>query len=383
MSSNFTTKFAIPEVIFGNGAIKHLASCARGLGARRILLVSDMGVEDAGWVQMVMDLLAQDSLECVYFNEIDSNPRDSQVHAGVEVYLAEGCDVIVALGGGSPIDTGKGIGIIAGNGGNIADYEGANRIMRPLPPMISAPTTAGSGSDMTQYSIITDVSRKVKMSIISRSLVPNISIIDPTMLRTKTQELIIASAVDALAHAVESYVSRLASPFTDHHALQAIRLFVENLERAVEHRDPKALEQLSIASTAAGMSFSNAGLGALHSLAHSLGGMFDVLHGLVHPIMLPAVMRFNLPECIEKMAAIGRITTGRDHKNDVSAAYAGIEHLERLFQTLNVPTHLREILPDPEVLEPICRMAVYDACTMTNPRDVTCEDLQSICKEAW
>ncbi len=384
MSSSFATKFAIPEIIFGNGSIKHLASCARGLGARRILLVSDEGVEDAGWVQAVMDILDQNALECVYFNEIDSNPRDSQVHAGVEIYLAEGADVIVALGGGSPMDTAKGIGIIAGNGGNISDYEGANRIMRPLPPMIFAPTTAGSGSDMTQYSIITDVSRQVKMTVISRSLVPNISIIDPTMLRTKTEELIIASAVDALAHAVESYVSRLSSPFTDHHALQAIRLFIENLERAVEYRDPDALEQLSIASTAAGMSFSNAGLGALHSLAHSLGGMFDVLHGLVHPILLPAVMRFNMPHALDKMEVIGRTLLGenaRGSKEDV--AHAGIQYLERLFERLNVPTNLSVILSDPGVLEPICKMAVYDACTLTNPCDVTWEDLHSICKEAW
>ncbi|MFW5735542.1 MAG: alcohol dehydrogenase, partial [Oceanidesulfovibrio sp.] len=156
-----------------------------------------------------------------------------------------------------------------------------------------------------------------------------------------------------------------------------------NLEPAVEYRDPKALEQLSIASTAAGMSFSNAGLGALHSLAHSLGGMFDVLHGLVHPILLPAVMRFNRPHAQDRMAAIGRIVCNTHGCSDEYAAEEGIHQLERLFKSLNVPTRLSEILPDPDVLEPICKMAVYDACTLTNPCDVTWEDLHAICEEAW
>ena len=172
------------------------------------------------------------------------------------------------------------------------------------------PTTAGSGSDISQFCIITDVERRFKMSIISRSLVPNVSIIDPLVLLTKSEELIIASAIDAFAHAVESYLSLLASPFTEHQALKAMRLIVADLRPAIEDRSIEALENLSIAATAAGMSFSNAGLGVGHSLAHSLGGRFDVLHGLVHPILLPAVMRFNLPTSLEKLANIGRIVCG-------------------------------------------------------------------------
>ncbi len=383
MSQHFITKFAIPEIIFGEGSIKHVASCAKRLGAKRVLLVSDAGLEQAGWVQRVMDILKRDALECVYFNDVDSNPRDSQVHLGAQIYQEERADVIIGLGGGSPIDTAKGIGIIVGNGGAIADYEGANRILRPLPPMIFAPTTAGSGSDISQFCIITDVARQVKMSIISRSLVPNISIIDPAFLHTKSEELIIASAVDALAHAVESYVSRLASPFTEHQSIRAIELFIRHIEPAVERRDRAALEQLSIASTAAGMSFSNAGLGLVHALAHSLGGMYDVLHGLVHPVLLPAVMRYNQEVCMDKMATIGRLILGPRMCTEEYAAHASVMHLESLFKRMNVPTRLGELLPDPDMLEPICQMAVRDACTVTNPREAACEDLLSICKEAW
>ncbi|MDR3640544.1 MAG: iron-containing alcohol dehydrogenase [Humidesulfovibrio sp.] len=377
------TKFAIPEVIFGNGSVKYLAPCAHRLGAKRVLLVSDEGLAKAGWVHMVQDLLQEGNLECVYFSEVDANPRDWQVHKGAEVYKQSGADVIVGLGGGSAIDAAKGIAVIVGNGGRISDYEGANMIMRPLPPMIFIPSTAGSGSDVSQFCIITDQERQLKMSIISRSLVPNLSIIDPNLLATKTRELIISSAVDALAHAVESYVSRLASPFTETQAMLAIQMIINNIQEAVEARSPEALTNLSIASTAAGMSFSNAGLGIGHSLAHSIGGRFDVQHGLVHPILLPVVMSYNLPSCREKMARIGSCILGPRFCSEEMLAQKGIEHLQRMFENFGVAMHLRDILHDDSQLEQICRMAVPDACTLTNPRDTGWQDLLTICEEAW
>ncbi len=378
-----TTKFAIPDIIFGYGSIKHLAPCARRMGADRIFFVSDKGLENSGWVDRVKDILDRDKLECVYYNNVVSNPRDYQVHEGARIYLEEGCDVIICLGGGSPMDTAKGIGIIVGNGGHIRDYEGANKVIRPLPPMIFMPSTAGSGSDTTQFCIITDVEREVKMSIISRSLVPNISIIDPSILITKSESLIIASAIDALAHAIESYVSRLSSPFTEIHTLRAVELIIDNIKPAVMDRDLKALEKLSIASTSAGMAFSNAGLGILHGLAHSLGGIYDVLHGLVHPTLLPEVMRFNLPACPKRMGTIGRIVEGNRVCSDEKAALFGIEKLERLFDDLGVNTRLRELVPDQSKLKTICQVATLDACHVTNPRYASWEDLLSICEKAW
>ncbi len=377
------SKFAIPEIIFGRGSIAHLASCAKRLGARRVLLVSDQGLVGVGWVDRIMDILRDNGLEWIYFDAVSCNPRDYQIHAGAEFYVRERADVIIAVGGGSPMDAAKGIATIAGNGGRINDYEGANRIMRPLPPMIFLPTTAGSGSDISQFAIITDVERQVKMSIISRSLVPNVSIIDPLVLLTKSEELIIASAIDAFAHAVESYLSLLSSPFTEIQALKAIRLIVKNLRPALADRSIEALENLSIAATSAGMSFSNAGLGVGHSLAHSLGGMFDVLHGLVHPILLPPVMRFNLKTSVDKLADIGRIVCGPRMCSDEYIAMAGISWLERFFADLGVPVRLREILPDSGCLETIAKTAVNDACTLTNPRPASWESLLGVCQEAW
>ena len=383
MSTHRVTKFAIPEIIFGQGSIGYLAQCARRLGAKRALLVTDQGLIDCGWAEHVMGLLRDDTLDFLLFDKVNSNPRDYQVHEGAELYTREKADVIIALGGGSPMDSAKGIGTIVGNGGRIADYEGANRIMRPLPPMIFIPTNAGSGSDISQFCIITDVDRQVKMSIISRSLVPNVSIIDPDLLMTMEDQLVVSSAIDALAHAIESFVSPLASPFTENQALKAIELIAQNLQPAIQNRTPQVMEQLSIASTAAGMSFSNAGLGIGHALAHSLGGIFDTLHGLVHPIVLPVVMRYNLPVCPNKMCTIGRIIQGSFEECPMDQGEEGIVLLEQLFAKLKVPNRMRDIVPDASQLEQICRMAVHDACMLTNPREADWKDLLGICQEAW
>jgi len=231
---------------------------------------------------------------------------------------------------------------------------------------------------------VTDVERRLKMSIISRSLVPNISIIDPLVLLTKSEELIVTSAIDAFAHAVESYLSLLSSPFTEYQAVKAIRLIMTNLRPAVEERSIEALENLSIASTAAGMSFSNAGLGVGHSLAHSLGGMFDVQHGLVHPILLPAVMRFNLPNSLDKLAEIGRIVCGPAHVFGGGHRPGRHRPSGAVFRPISAcRCGCATSLPDKDCLETIARAAVNDACTLTNPRPANWEALLGVCQEAW
>lgn len=376
-------KFSIPEIIFGRGSLEYAGLCARRLGAEKVFFVSDPGLEAAGWVQRVIEALDREKLKWVYYCGVASNPRDYQIQEGAAFYRENRADVVVALGGGSPMDAAKGIALIVSSGGKIHDYEGANRIHRPLPPMVFIPSTAGSGSDISQFAIITDVQRQVKMSIISRTLVPNISIIDPLILKTKSEKLIIAAAIDALCHAVESYVSKIASPFTQVQSLKAVELIMAHLKPAIETRSIEDLEELSIASTAAGMAFSNAGLGVEHALAHSLGGMFDVLHGLVHPVLLPGVMRFNLKDCPDKLATIGAILIGKHRRSDLATAEAGIDRLEEFCKSFGVPTRLRELVPDRLKLPELCQMAVNDVCLLTNPRAATWEDLLGICQEAW
>ena len=379
------TKFAIPEVIFGRGSLNHAGQCALRLGARKIFLVSDGGIEAAGWVDKLIDILKKEGLEWVYYPGVSSNPRDYQVEQGAELYRRNDTDVIIAIGGGSALDTAKGIAILATNGGRIQDYEGANRVSRALPPMVLITTTAGSGSDISQFCIITDVARGVKMSIITRTLVPNISIVDPLILKTKSESLIIHSAVDALAHAIESYASIISSPFTEMHSLKAIDLIMEYLPRAVENRSLAALEKLSVAAVSASMAFSNASLGAEHALAHSLGGRFDIPHGVVHPILLPAVMRQNVASATAKLGDIGSVILKGRRQSDEATALAGIERLEAFFGGLGVPTRLSQEISNEQKsqLEDICRVAVNDACNLTNPRPATWQEFLGICEEVW
>lgn len=379
------TKFAIPEIIFGHGCLKHTGQCALRLGAKKVFLVSDHGIEKAGWVDQLKEILIESGLSWSYYSNVSENPKDYEVEEGAQQYRKDEADVIIALGGGSTIDTAKGIAILANNGGRINDYEGANQIDRALPPMILITTTAGSGSDISQFCIITDTTRKVKMSIISRTLMPNISIIDPKLLTTKSSTLIIHSAVDAFCHAVEAYVSKLSSPFTELQSLQAIRLIYKYLPKAIAKRDSKSLEKLSIASVSASMAFSNASLGAEHALAHALGGHLDVPHGAIHPILLPAVMRYNLPSCADKFAKISTMLFNHKAATSYDTGLGGIVKIENFFKTLPVATTLCEIIreEDKGILKTISKIAMDDACILTNPRDARWQDLHGICLGVW
>ena len=376
-------KFSVPEIFFGRGSLEYVGMCAMRLGAEKIFFVSDPGLEKSGWTSKVFEILDKEHLKWVYYSDISPNPRDSEIEKGAVLYQKNGCDVVVALGGGSPMDAAKGIALVVSNGGRVNDYEGANRIERPLPPMVFAPSTASSGSDVSQFAIITDMERQIKMSIISRTLVPNVSIIDPLLLTTKSRALIIAAAVDALSHAIEAHVSRIASPLTRVHSLKAIELIIKYLPLALETGSVDDLENLSMAGTSASMAFSNASLGLEHALAHSLGGMLDTVHGTIHPILVPEVMRFNLCACTDRVAEIGTAVLGRSLATPSETALAGIEKLEAYFKSLNVSTLLRDIVPDPGILPRICKMAAYDSCLLSNPRSATVDDMIQICEGVW
>lgn len=376
-------KFTIPEIIFGRGSLKYAGICARRLGASKAFVVSDPGVERAGWVEKLFEILRQEYLDFVLYDNVVANPRDFQVHSGAELYRKEAADVVLALGGGSPMDTAKGIALLVSNGGQIKDYEGANQVKHPLPPMLFIPTTMGSESNISQFTVITDVERRLKMTVISRTLVPNISITDPLLLATLTRDLIIPPLFDSLAHAVESYVSPIANPYTEAQSLKGLDLLIKHILPAIKTMDIHHLEQLTIAGTAAGMAFSNASVGLGHALAHALGGMHDVVHGTAHSLLLPNVMRFNLPVCVEKMARMGEIITGRRLGSDEKTALAGIERLEQLREEIKIPSRLRDILPNKAMLPQASHNAVKDICLLTNPRPANWEDILNLYHEAW
>ncbi len=362
-------KFEIPEIIFGRGSLKQIGQCSRRMGGDKVMLVTDAGIIANGWVDEALGYLKLEGLKVVVFDNVTSNPRAFQVEQGALEYARQECDVIIAIGGGSPMDTAKGIAILASNQGRIMDYVGCNLIAKPIPPLICVPTTAGTGSDVSQFAIIADQEKKIKMTILSRAIMPDISLIDPRLLQTKSEELIAATGMDALTHAIEAFVSSLSWPLTDPHASHAIKLVFRHLKEAVHKKSLDPLEGMAVASLEAGAAFSNAILGAVHALAHPLGGLYDMHHGLANAILLPVVLKKNLEHAPEKYAlianAMGINTRG---KTAIEAALQVPEQIENLIQSLHIPSKLSEVGVKAQDLPALARDAAKDLCMMTNPQ---------------
>lgn len=378
------SKFVTPEIIFGCGSLSQIGESALRLGASKIFLVSDDEVINAGWVDAATCYLKEAGLETVIFSSLTTNPKDHEVSKGLESYLQSGCDAIIAVGGGSPTDVAKAVAILATNGGQLCDYEGINNITRPLPPMIMVPTTAGAGSEVSQFTIIVDTARQLKMSIISKSLVPDIAIVDPELLRTKDSLLTAATGVDALTHGIESYVSLAATPLTDIHAINAIKLISKNLRQAVKNRDDiEANTNMAMASLSAGLAFSNAILGATHAMTHQVDGLLDHHHGETNAAILPHVMEFNLntnPQKFRDIAqALGKDTRGVDVSD---AAALSIEAVNEILVDIGLAKGLAEFGIKEEMIEFLSQNALNDACLVTNPRVASLQDIEEIFRRA-
>jgi 1,3-propanediol dehydrogenase len=290
----------------------------------------------------------------------------------------------VAVGGGSPTDVAKAIATLATNGGELQDYEGINKITHPLPPMVIAPSTAGAGSEVSQFAIIVDTVRKLKMSIISKSLVPDIAIVDPELLKTKDAKLAAATGLDALTHGIESYVSLAATPLTDIHALKAIQLISRNMRQAVADRgEMEANTNMAMAALTAGLAFSNAILGATHAMTHQVDGLIDQHHGETNASILPHVMEFNLPACPDRFrdiaVAMGEEVAGLD---DAAAAARSIAAVKRLIADVGLAKGLGDIGLKAEFIPLLSRNALKDACLVTNPRNATISDIEAIFRRA-
>ncbi|MGQ9599195.1 MAG: iron-containing alcohol dehydrogenase [Anaerolineae bacterium] len=378
------TKFVAPEIIFGPGALAQVGDSAARLGASKVFLVTDKGVMDAGWVEKALPFLEEKGLAYTIWSNVTPNPKDYEVDQGAEVYLAAKCDAILAIGGGSPIDAAKAVATLVTNGGRIHDYEGVNKISRPLPPMVMVPSTAGTGADVSQFAIITDSTRKVKMVLISKSLVPDISIIDPLLLTTKDVRLTADTGMDVLAHAIEAYVSIAATPLTDVLALSAIRLVADHLRASVASRSNlEAKKGMAMASLHAGLAFSNAILGAVHAMAHQLGATHDLPHGQVNAILLPHVMEYNLLASVRRFRDIAQ-AMGEDitHLSLCQAADKAVQAVRRLSQDIGIPAGLRAVGVEERDIPLLSENAALDVCLITNPRDISVSDIQQIFRNA-
>jgi len=377
-------KFVVPEFIFGVGARRRVGYYARNLKARRVLIVSDPGVIAAGWLKDVQADLAEVGVGSVVFHALTPNPKDYEVMAGAAFYAKERCDVIVALGGGSVMDCAKGVGIVHANGRNVLAFEGVDQVEVPGPPLICIPTTAGSAAEISQFCIVVNTPGRYKMAIISKSLVPDVALIDPETTLTMAPYLTACTGLDALTHAIEAYVSTASSPVVDVHALSAISLVWKNLEQAVA--DPTCLsarENMVLGSLHAGLAFSNASLGAVHALAHSLGGFLDLPHGECNALLLEHVVRFNMATSPDRYRQIGE-AMGIDMRGMTERERAKriITELGALRLRLGIVDSLAARGVRAADIGELAGHAVKDACLVTNPRHANIGDIKAIYGEA-
>ena len=371
-------KFASPEVIFGTGSMGLVGQHASNLSRRRVLVVSDKGVRRAGWTDKAVGSLKRSGLKIAIFDDVNPNPRDEDVMKGARRYRDEDCDLIVAVGGGSPMDCAKGIGIVATSGSDINDFEGVDTVRVPGPPLICIPTTAGSSADVSPFTIITDTKRKKKMVIISRLLVPDLAVIDPLTTATMDDDLTIATGMDTLAHAFESYVSNASSPVTDLFALEAAKLVAVNLP-AVHQRpdDERAREMMMLASLYAGLAFANASLGILHAMSHSLGGFCDSVHGDTVSALLGYVVEFNYPCARERYDALEMAMFGASE-----GVGSLVSKLNGLRRELDVDRSLKGCGLRLEDIPYLSENAAWDPCLATNPRHATRHDIEALYESA-
>jgi alcohol dehydrogenase len=379
------SKFLIPEVIFGIGTLGEVGGAIRRVGGRRPMLVSDPGVLAAGWVERAMPHLEDVSVSCRLWHGLTPNPKDFEVQAAYESYLESGCDALLAIGGGSCIDVAKAVAILSGNGGHILDYEGIDRATAPIPPTVMVPTTGGSGSDVSQFCVVTDTARRIKATIGGRALVPEISITDPEVLTTMPGQLTAHTGLDALSHAIESCVSEACDFLSKGHAVAAIQGIAEHLPVAVQDpHDLVAREGMARASLQAGLAFTNALLGATHAIAHQIGGALDLPHGLLNAILLPHVMRFNAETHAERYVDVARaLGVSTDRLAPGIAAERAVERVEELSRSLEIPGGLHELGVDPGDFDQFAVGALRDAYVATNPRPVSEDDVRRICIAAY
>lgn len=377
-------KFVSPEFIFGAGCRWRVSTYARNLGAQRALIVTDAGVLAAGWVKDVQSELNHAGIETVVFHALSPNPRDHEVMAGAMVYAQQRCDVIIAVGGGSVMDCAKSIGIVDANQRNILEFEGVDQVDAPGPPLICIPTTAGTGADISQFCIILNTERRYKMSIISKTMVPDVALIDPETTTTMDAWLTACTGLDAMTHAIEAYVSTACSPVVDAHALAAVNLAFNNLEHAVN--DPTNLaarENMMLASLHAGLAFSNASLGAVHAMSHSLGGYYDMPHGECNGLLLEHVLRFNMHEGLGRYGKIGE-AMGIDARGMVEKQQAAriIEEITALRQRIGIAGSLAARGVRSADIPDLAVNAKTDACLVTNPKRANLADLTVIYADA-
>ncbi len=370
-------QFKIPQTIeFGMGSLKKLPEMLADSKSDSVMLVSDRGLEAIGVVKKVQDIIEAAGIKCTSYLDVKPNPTVDIVNEAAALYKECGATCLVALGGGSPMDVSKAVGILAVHGGQIADYEGAHKVPGPIAPIIAIPTTAGTGSEVTASAVITDEERNFKMSVFTYHNIPKYAILDPELIMTAPASIAAACGVDALIHAMEAYLSTAATPFSDAMAEKAMELIGANLRRFVANRkDEEAACAMMLGSNFAGISFAWARLGDIHSMSHPVSAYYHVAHGVANAVLMPTVMEFNAIADSGRYEKIyNYIRTSKGPVTNFEPMML-VEEVKKLNKDLGIPEGLRAVGVDSdEHFQAMAEDAMKAGNTLVNPRQTTVKD---------
>jgi alcohol dehydrogenase class IV len=368
-------KFLCPEFIFGNDSRLLLGQYLINFGVEKAFIVTDNNLRNFSWFDDIVDGLEKQAIQFEIFDGVTVNPKDFEVELGAVKYEAYHADIIVAIGGGSVIDCAKGIGILVSNGGTIYDYEGVDQIDFPIPPLICIPTTSGSAADVSQFAIISNQVYDYKMALASKTLVPDMALVDPVVTLTCDFDLTVDTGLDAMVHAIEAYVSNASSFVTDIHAIESIKKIVTHLPKlANDLNDIEERAYVMQACLNAGLAFSNASLGLVHAMAHALGGRLDLVHGELNGVLLEEVVAFNYDASPERYDEICQII-----KSITSIKSDSItEVLHDFIASIRKNRTITEMNAESVDLVDVAKYVLNDPCIVTNPKDVSIEDVVKI-----
>jgi len=383
MSTAFNFKLAT-EIEYGIGVSGRIGSITAERGAKKVFIICDRGVRIAGLLEPIQQSINEAGIETEVFDEIEQSSSIKAVDKGADIVRAKGYDTIVAIGGGSALDSGKAVGVVASGGGACRDYAGSNKVKVPPVPVIAMPTTAGTSADLTDVAVIADREKHARLGLRSPLIVPAMAVVDPLLTASMPAHVTASTGMDALSHAIESYTNTVSGELTDSLSLQAIKLIGDNLRSAAANGDNiEARERMTMACVLIGMTYRNTRLGVLHAITGPFCGYYDIPHGVANAILLPHVMRFNALGNLEKFVriteALGVQKKGMSRRD---AAFRSADLVQEFLGDLGLPESFRDMKLDTSLLPRIASEALKSGNISVNPRKVTDEDILSICEKA-
>ena len=378
--------FGFPTTVCsGRGSIWSLLDFFKDVEVKKLLIVTDPGVRNADLFATIMKVMSKSGVDFSVYSDVEPNPSTDVLTEAVNILLAEKFDAVLGVGGGSSLDVAKAAAAMATNPGNVLDYEGVGKLKNPPLPLFAVPTTAGTGSECTPATVITDKKNHFKVSVISPYLYPKFAILDPELVVGLPPSITAATGMDALTHGIESYVSKQANPISKGLAIQSIRMISESLVSSYENgSDLYAREELLIASLMSGIAFSQSRLGNVHAISHTFGGIFNIPHGLANATLLPYVMRYNLKACPDLFkdiaVAMGQDVSGLD---SIEAGYKAIKAVSDMNASLNIPSATKELGVDLQYLDSMVNDSMRSGNVLVNPRETNSNDIRNIILKSY